>query len=90
MTKGSDQDERFDNDKEFKRIHDRFHQGHCLVTIATGDISDAEAERAGLVPTHAYALLDIRDVKVYKPRKEQSINLVIVRTLKYNYSKLRL
>lgn len=75
VTKGSEQDERFDKDKEFKRILDRFHQGHCLVTVATGDISDAEAERAGLVPTHAYAMLDIREVRVcnhqfnsYKPQ----------------------
>lgn len=60
----SEADERFDKDKEFKRILDRFHKGHCLVTIATGDISDAEADRAGLVPTHAYAMLDIREVSV--------------------------
>ena len=32
--------------------------------MATGEISDAEADRAGLVPTHAYAMLDIRPVKV--------------------------
>ncbi|KAL4222516.1 calpain 7 [Mactra antiquata] len=56
-------DDRFDKDKEFKRILERFHKGHCLVTIATGDISEMEAERAGLVPTHAYAMLDIREVK---------------------------
>ena len=34
------------------------------MTVATGEISDAEADRAGLVPTHAYAMLDIREVKV--------------------------
>ncbi|XP_041366509.1 calpain-7-like [Gigantopelta aegis] len=55
--------EEFDKDKEFKRLLDRFHQGHCLVTVATGEISDAEADRAGLVPTHAYAMLDVREVK---------------------------
>lgn len=58
----SEADERFDKDKEFKRIMDRFHKGHCLVTIATGDLSEVEADRAGLVPTHAYAMLDIREV----------------------------
>ena len=61
-TKGDD--ERFNKDKEFKRILDRFHRGHCLVTLATGEIPEAEADRAGLVPTHAYAMLDIREVKV--------------------------
>ncbi len=58
---GSDE---FNADKEFSRIMDRFHKGHCLVTMATGDIPEAEADRAGLVPTHAYAMLDIRVVKV--------------------------
>ena len=54
----------FNKDKEFKRIHERFHQGHCLITIATGEIPEVEADRAGLVPTHAYAMLDIREVMV--------------------------
>ena len=40
------------------------HKGHCLVTIATGALNEAEADRAGLVPSHAYAVLDIRKVKV--------------------------
>lgn len=53
----------FDKDKEFKRILTRFHRGDCLVTVATGEIGEADADRAGLVPTHAYAMLDIREVK---------------------------
>ena len=55
---------KFDADHEFDKILERFHQGHCLVTIATGNISEAVGDRAGLVPTHAYAMLDIRKVKV--------------------------
>lgn len=54
----------FDKDKEFKRILERFHKGHCLVTLSTGQMSQNEADRAGLVPTHAYAMLDIKEVKV--------------------------
>jgi calpain-7 len=57
----------FDADKEFTRLLDRFHKGHCLITVATGELSEAEADRAGLVPTHAYAMLDIREVKVSVP-----------------------
>lgn len=56
----------FNAQKEFDRLFDKFHKGHCLITVATGELSELEAERAGLVTTHAYALLDIRKVKVLK------------------------
>lgn len=39
-------------------------KGDVLITVATGEISEAEADRSGLVPTHAYALLDIKEVLV--------------------------
>ena len=54
----------FNPDKEFDRMLDRFHKGDCLITVATGVMSEADGERAGLVPTHAYAMLDIRKVLV--------------------------
>ena len=41
---------------------DRHSRGDVLVTVATGELSDAEAERTGLVPTHAYAVLNVRVV----------------------------
>lgn len=34
------------------------------MTVATGELRDGAADRAGLVPTHAYAMLDIRLVQV--------------------------
>jgi hypothetical protein len=55
----------FNPDSVFKMLLERFHQGHCLVTVATGMLSESEAERAGLVPTHAYAMLDVRQIQVF-------------------------
>ena len=41
-----------------------FCAGNALLTVATGEMSKQEAERAGLVPTHAYAVLNITEVQV--------------------------
>lgn len=38
--------------------------GNALLTVATGELSDADADRAGLVPTHAYAVLSVVEYKV--------------------------
>ena len=54
----------FEKDKEFRKILDKFHRGHCVVTVATGAMSQTDADRAGLVESHAYAMLDIREVLV--------------------------
>uniref|UniRef100_A0A3B4FYC6 Calpain 7 n=1 Tax=Pundamilia nyererei TaxID=303518 RepID=A0A3B4FYC6_9CICH len=40
-----------------------FHRGDVLITTATGVMTEEEGERWGLVPTHAYAVLDIREYK---------------------------
>lgn len=53
-----------DKDKTFAMLLKRFHKGDVLVTVATGPMSDVDADRAGLVSTHAYALLDIREIRV--------------------------
>lgn len=45
-------------------LEDRLRIGHCLGTVATGEMSDAQAERTGLVPTHAYAILNVKTVLV--------------------------
>lgn len=41
------------------RIQDGAKYGDVLVTIATGDLADDEADSLGLVPTHAYAVIGI-------------------------------
>lgn len=56
--------EEFKKDELFKKLYDRFHKGDVLVTVATGEMDEAAENRTGLVSAHAYALLDIREVKV--------------------------
>lgn len=40
------------------------HSGNALMTVATGELSDTQADRAGLVPTHAYAVLSVVEYQV--------------------------
>lgn len=54
----------FNADALFDKLLSRLHKGDVLVTVATGEMTEAEADRSGLVPTHAYAVLDVRTVKV--------------------------
>ncbi|KAG9345099.1 hypothetical protein JZ751_009640 [Albula glossodonta] len=53
----------FSKDDTFRMLHQRFRTGHVLITTATGVMTEEEGERWGLVPTHAYAVLDIREYK---------------------------
>ena len=55
-------DKECDYNKFFEMLRSRFVKGDCLATISTGPMSDSEADRAGLVPSHAYAILDVRQV----------------------------
>lgn len=55
-------DSEFNKENVFKMLFDRHHKGDVLATMATGEMSDREAERTGLVPTHAYAMLDVREI----------------------------
>ncbi|CAG8529681.1 9745_t:CDS:10 [Funneliformis caledonium] len=59
VSANSDKD--FEKETTWKRLLDGQRYGDALVTIATGYLSDAEADSLGLVPTHAYAVLDIRE-----------------------------
>ncbi|KAK2578643.1 hypothetical protein KPH14_012135 [Odynerus spinipes] len=52
----------FNKDSLFETLRLRLHKGDILITVGTGSISDAEADRTGLVPTHAYAVLDVREI----------------------------
>uniref|UniRef100_A0A673XA47 Calpain 7 n=1 Tax=Salmo trutta TaxID=8032 RepID=A0A673XA47_SALTR len=54
----------FIKDDTFRMLYQRFHRGDVLITTATGVMTEEEGERWGLVPTHAYAVLDIREHKV--------------------------
>ncbi|KAE8596892.1 hypothetical protein XENTR_v10016272 [Xenopus tropicalis] len=53
----------FDKESTFRMLYQRFHKGDVLITTATGVMTEEEGEKRGLVPTHAYAVLDIREYK---------------------------
>lgn len=36
-----------EKDMLFEKLFQRFHQGDCLITLATGQISEKEQERSG-------------------------------------------
>ena len=38
--------------------------GNALMTVATGELNETDKERSGLVPLHAYAILDVRSLKI--------------------------
>ncbi|XP_033225588.1 calpain-7-like [Belonocnema kinseyi] len=50
----------FNKDHLFDTLFLKLHKGDILVTVATGELSDSDADRTGLVSTHAYAVLDVR------------------------------
>ena len=49
-------------DNVWDRLLDGTKYGDVLVTIATGEMTEEEANELGLVPTHAYAVIDIKIV----------------------------
>ncbi|KAG0239688.1 calpain 7 [Actinomortierella wolfii] len=53
----------FNKEKQWKRMVNGMRNGVALVTIATGHLSDEDADRLGLVPTHAYAVLDLKEIR---------------------------
>ncbi|KAJ1978902.1 cysteine protease [Dimargaris cristalligena] len=52
-------DERFKEDTQWDRMYEGLRYGDTLVTVATGDMTPDEAERYGLVSSHAYAVLNV-------------------------------
>jgi len=50
----------FNAQRLWERMVSSSRYGDCLLTVATGELSEAEAERVGLVRTHAYAVLQVR------------------------------
>lgn len=54
-------DSKFNADKVFRMLKEK--KEYVLATVATGSLNETIAKRAGLVPNHAYALLDLREVE---------------------------
>lgn len=52
-----------EKDSLMKLLISRYDKGDVLVTFATGEFSQTEEDRTGLVPGHAYAMLDVKFVQ---------------------------
>ncbi|KAJ2233312.1 cysteine protease [Coemansia sp. RSA 1722] len=55
------QDDAFDAARMWTRMERGWRHGDVLVTVATGEMGAAAAGALGLVPAHAYAVLDMRE-----------------------------
>ncbi|KAJ2415853.1 cysteine protease [Coemansia sp. RSA 2530] len=55
------QDQAFDADRTWQRMCEASLRGDVLLTIATGEMSSDVASALGLVPSHAYAVLEVRE-----------------------------
>lgn len=57
-------DDNFNASAIFDRLESGLANGRCLITVATGELSDDTAERTGLVQSHAYAVLNLKEINV--------------------------
>ncbi|KAJ3077305.1 hypothetical protein HDU98_004267 [Podochytrium sp. JEL0797] len=55
-------DTKWNADIQWKRMMSGFNTGRALITLATVDMDESHAKKIGLVPAHAYAVLDVREV----------------------------
>uniref|UniRef100_A0A673IB56 Calpain-7-like n=1 Tax=Sinocyclocheilus rhinocerous TaxID=307959 RepID=A0A673IB56_9TELE len=82
----------FNKDETFRILYQRFHRGDVLITTATGVMTEEEGEMWGLVPTHAYAVLDIREYKVKLTTPVYTtyciLHIIHLKTLQYCLLKL--
>lgn len=60
------QEQDFNGELLFAKIMSGLARGKVLVTVATGELSEADQERTGLVATHAYAVMDAVNINVIK------------------------
>jgi calpain-7 len=58
--------ENFNMTKIWKQMMNAYHYGDCLITISTGALDEELAEELGLYEKHAYAVLNVKEVRGYK------------------------
>lgn len=67
-------EESFNENATFERLESALAHGRCLVTAATGELNDDQAERTGLVPSHAYAVLNLKEINVSTNDRKKNKN----------------
>ena len=63
-------DDDFKPARLWERLCSASKYGDCLITVATGEMDEAEEKKWGLVPTHAYAVLQVREVGGVKQSRD--------------------
>ncbi|GAA5907979.1 Rim13p [Sporobolomyces salmoneus] len=67
---------KFRSEQAWKRLYTAFHLGKCVATVGTSKVLDEFLEGAGLIPSHNYAILDLREhngsrtVEIMNPWRE--------------------
>lgn len=56
----------FQREKTWARLWEGWRHGECLVTAGTGQIQDEAANVYGLIPTHDYAILEMRETDSHR------------------------
>lgn len=74
-------DDNFNAAAIFDRLESGLANGRCLITVATGELSDNTAERTGLVSSHAYAVLNLKEINVSLVESREECRPDIIRII---------
>jgi hypothetical protein len=72
------QDHRQTEERAWERILSAHQFGDCLITISTGDMTEQEESATGLVPGHAYAVLNVQQAGTLQMLQVNILRLLFI------------